>query len=89
MAKYAIAIRFPHENHLEDDEVILTHVLSHAYSLEEAYEKMGEIKVRFEKEVTQTNRSKTYIIGIIGLPEEDSDIESAIRYSIDKASYSY
>lgn len=89
MALYAIVIKFPHENHLEEDEVIMTNCIGNAFSLEEAYEKMAVIKERFENEVTQTHRTKEYIIGLIALPEDDFEFENAIRYNIDKASYSY
>ena len=89
MAMYAIAIKFPHENQLEDDEVILTYVIGNAFSLEEAYEKMTVLKKRFEEEVRTTDRSKEYIIGLIALPEGLDDFENAIQYNIEKASYSY
>ena len=89
MAMYAIVIKFPHENHLEEDETVQVSCIGNAFSLEEAYEKMEAIKERFEKEVTQTHRTKEYIIGLIALPEDDFEFENAIRYNIDKASYSY
>jgi len=89
MGLYAIVIKFPHENHLEEDEVALTHCIGNAFSLEEAYEKMEKIKKRFEEEITQTHRTKEYIIGLMALPEDDFEFENAIRYNIDKASYSY
>ena len=89
MAMYAIVIKFPHENHLEEDETVMVSCIGNAFSLDEAYAKMEVIKERFEREVTQTHRTKEYIIGLIALPEDDFEFENAIRYNIDKASYSY
>jgi hypothetical protein len=89
MAMYAIVIKFPHENHLEEDETVMVSCIGNAFSLEEAYAKMEAIKERFENEITQTHRTKEYIIGLIALPEDDFEFENAIRYNIDKASYSY
>ena len=89
MAMYAIVIKFPSENRLEEDEVVLTNCIGNAFSLEEAYEKMNTIKERFAAEVRETNQSKDYIIGLMALPEEADEFENAIRYNIEKASYSY
>jgi len=89
MTMYAIVIKFPHENQYEDDETVLTSVIGSASSQEEAYKKLNEIQERFEKEVRVTNRSKEYIIGLIALPQYSEDFERAIKYNIEKASYSY
>lgn len=89
MAMYAIAIKFPHENQYEEDEVILTSVIGNAFTQEEAYKKLNEIQERFEREVRVTDHSKEYIIGLIALPEGLDDFERAIQYNIEKASYSY
>ena len=89
MALYAIVIKFPHENHLEEDEVVLTQCIGNAFSLEEAYEKMNTIKERFAAEVRETSQSKDYIIGLMALPEDADEFDVAIRYNIEKASYSY
>ena len=54
-----------------------------------AASKMNIIKERFAAEVRETNQSKDYIIGLMALPEEADEFENAIRYNIEKASYSY
>lgn len=86
---YAVVIKFPDENYLEEYGEIHVRVLTTVRGLSQACAKMRELSDRFEKEVQITECSREYYIDILPLPETDGECEDAIKYSIGKASYSY
>jgi hypothetical protein len=87
--RYAVVLKFPHENQYEVEDVIYTHIVGIYPDWLIADTRAMKLRERFEAEVRQTDRSKKYFISIRPVPDGDEMEDWQIEGLIDKASYSY
>jgi hypothetical protein len=83
--RYAVLIKFPHENRFEDETVINTYIVGIYPDWETADAKETELRERFAKEVRVTEKSKEYYISTRAVPDDEMDVQPLIE----RASYSY
>jgi hypothetical protein len=87
--RYAVLIKFPHENKFEDETVINTYIVGIYDGWLIANNREMELREQFAAEVRKTEKSKEYFISIRPIPDGDEMEEWQIQSLIERASYSY